>query len=209
MKQIIFLPFAVVVLLCVFSGQVLAGECPFSLSFAGQVIPVISGSAGNGDGVPDYNDAFDTGVSIAVEGAYELNSGFSILGGIGYEHYSGETVDGISFDSMDIVPVYLGCKYHIAPRKKGWNPYLRADVGFAKLNSVDISYLGSSTGYWDSSWAFMADAGVGIEYAFDSLGVFAEIRARYLDSPSSSLGTYADADSSWSTPVVLGVSFGF
>ncbi len=81
MKQIIFLPFAVVALLCVFAGQVSAGECPFSLSLAGQVVPFISGSAGSGDDVPDYNDAFETGFSIAMEGSYELNPRFSILGG--------------------------------------------------------------------------------------------------------------------------------
>ncbi len=209
MKRFIFLPFAVVALLCVFSGQVLAGESPFSLRLAGQVVPFVSGSAGSGDDVPDYNDAFETGFSIALEGAYRVCSGFSLLGGIGYEHHSGETDQDISFDSLDIVPVYLGCKYHIRPRKTGWNPYLRADIGFAKLSSVDISYLGSSIEYWDSSWEFMADAGMGIEYLFNNLGVFFEIRARYLDSPSSSLAVYSDADSSWSIPVVLGVSFGF
>lgn len=209
MKRFIFLPFVVVALLCVFSGYLLAGESPFSLSLAGQVVPFVSGSAGSGDDVPDYNDAFETGFLIALEGAYRVCSRFSLLGGIGVEHHSGETDQGISFDSFDIVPVYVGGKYHLLLGKAGWNPYLRADIGVAKLSSVDISYLGSSTEYWDSSWAFMADAGMGIEYLVHTVGVFLEIRTRYLDSPSSSLGIYSDADSSWSIPIVLGVSFGF
>ena len=197
------------VVLSFFSRQVLAGESPFSVSLSGQIVPFISGSAGNGDDSPDFSDAFQTGIAFALEGSYRLNSSISILAGVGYEHYSGEKVDGISFDSLDLVPVYLGCKYHIMPAQKGWNPYLRADIGFAKISSVDISYLGSSVEYWDSSWELMADAGAGFEYKFDTFGFFMEIRARYLDAPSSSLDRYSDADSSWSLPVVAGISLAF
>ena len=210
MKRNVIVQLLLFTFMSIISTQVFAEESPFSLSFSGQYIPIISGDAGNGGGAPDYDDAFDGGLALAVEGAYQLNPKIALLGGISYENYSGDKYQGISFDDLDIVTLYVGAKYYFLSRKTGWNPYLRADIGAAHFDSVDISYLGASADYWDSSWELMADAGAGVEYKFNRLGVFFEVKARYLDSPSrASDCDYSKADSSWSIPIMLGVSYNF
>ncbi|MCD6534033.1 MAG: porin family protein [Deltaproteobacteria bacterium] len=212
MKRNIIVQLLVFAFMSIISTQVFAEESPFSLSFSGQYIPIVSGDAGKGSGAPDYDDAFDDGLALAVEGAYQLNPKFALLGGISYENYSGDKHQGISFDDLDILTLYVGSKYYFLSRKKtGWNPYLRADIGVANFDSVDISYMGVKADYWDSSWELMVDAGAGVEYKFDRLGVFLEVKARYLDSPSSAsdMKEFSKADSSWSLPIMLGVSFNF
>ncbi len=211
MKKNIIIPILIVSFLLIISKNVLAEDCPYSLSFAGRFIPFVSGDAGDGDGAPGYKDAFKSGASVAVEVAYRINPKVSILGGIGYEYHSGDEYKGISFDSFEILPVYLGCKYYFNSTGAGWNPYLRADIGIAGFNSVDISYLGFSSEYWDSSWEPMFDAGMGIEYKFNNIAVSAEIKTRYLDKPSSApaLEDFSKADSSWSIPITLSLTFFF
>ena len=172
MEKNIIAQLLVFTFMSIISTQAFAEESPFSLSFAGQYIPFISGDAGNGDGAPNYDDAFDGGAAIAVEAAYQLNPQVSILGGISYEQYSGDKFQGISFDDLDILTLYAGGKYYFVTNTCGWNSYLRADIGLAKFSSVDISYLGTNADYWDSSWELMFDAGAGVEYRFNNLGVF-------------------------------------
>lgn len=184
-----------------------AGDRSFSLRLSGQAIPGFSGDAGDGDDAPGYDDAFDIGLGLNLEGAYQLNKRFSLLIGIGYESHSGENYNGISFDDHEIMPVYIGGKYQLTTVKSPWIPYLRADAGMAHLDAVEISYLGTSTQYWDSSWEPMFDIGAGVEYRNGSLGFFMEIKARYMDSPDSSLSPFSDADDAWSLPLTVGVSF--
>jgi hypothetical protein len=186
---------------------VYAGDSCFSLRLSGQAVPRLSGDAGDGDNVPSYDDAFDVGLGLNVEGAWQLSRGVSLLVGIGCESQSGKTYKGISFDDREIIPVYIGGKYQLTGVKSPWTPYLRADVGMAHLDAVDISYLGTSTQYWGSSWEPMLDVGAGVEYRNGSLGFFMEIKARFMDSPESSLRPFSDADAAWSLPLTVGVSF--
>lgn len=211
MKKNIIIALLVFTFMSITSNQVCAEGSPFSLSFGGQYIPFISGDAGNGDGAPNFDDAFDGGAALAIEAAYRLNPEVSLLGGVGYENYSGDKYEGISFDDLEILTLYVGGKYYFVSNETGWNSYLRADIGMAQFSSVDISYLGSNSDYWDSSWELMFDAGAGVEYRFKNMGVFFEMKARYLDKPSSSseLKEFSKADSSWSIPIMLGVAFHF
>ena len=210
-KRIAIIPLLVFVLLGFALSQASAGESPFSVSFAGQYIPFIAGDAGSGSGAPEYGDAFDNGGGILVEAAYRIAPQIGLLGGVSYEYNSGSSHDGISFDDLNVVTLYVGGKYYFITQTKGWNPYVRADIGATYYSSVDISYMDSDSDYWDNSWEFMCDAGAGIEYRFDNLGLFFEVKARYTDAPSTAaaLKEYADADSSWTMPVVLGVEFHF
>ncbi|MDY0219892.1 MAG: outer membrane beta-barrel protein [Desulfobacterium sp.] len=186
-----------------------AGESPFSLRLSGYGVPSLSGDAGEGDNAPGYDDAFDMGLGLSVEGVYRLNEKFSLLLGLGYESHSGETYNDISFDDFKAMPVYVGAIYQFTAARSGWIPYLRGDVGMVSLDSVDISYLGTSIEYWDSSWEPMFDFGVGAEYRRNSLGFFLEIKARYMDSPSASLRPFSDSDANWSLPLSVGVSIYF
>ena len=210
MNKSVVVLFLALLILGVPYTQVLADGCPFSLRIYGQAIAFYSGDAGSGTNAPEYDDAFDKGVvGAGVEGEYTLNKKFSILAGIGYESCSGQNWSGIIFDDRRIMPVYIGAKYNLKPTVTGWNPYLRADVGFARSDSVDISYMGNSTLYWDSSWDPLFDFGAGVEYRRNSYGFFLEIKARYMDAPSSAMSPFSDADETWSIPVTLGVSIYF
>lgn len=185
------------------------GDCPFSLRLSGQVVPNLSGDAGDGANAPAYDDAFNSALGVNIEGDYQFNQRFSLLIGIGYQYSSGGIYNGISFDDHKIMPVSVGGKYRLSSKSTGWSPYVRADVGIARLGSVQVSYMGSSMDYWDSSWEPMFDIGAGAEYQKGDYGFFLEIRARYLNAPSSAMGPYADSQSTWSLPVSMGMIFHF
>jgi len=210
-KNIVIIPLLAFVLLGFALSQASAGECPFSISLAGQYTPFVSGDAGSGSGAPEYDDAFDGGIGFLVEAAYRIAPKIGILGGISYESYSGDKHEDISFDNLDVVNLYVGGKYYFIAQENGWNPYVRADIGAVYFSSVDISYTGIKSDYWDSSWELMGDVGAGVEYRYDKLGFFFEVKARYMDEPSSSsaLKEYSDADSSWTLPVVFGIEYHF
>ena len=210
-RNIVIIPLLVFVILGFYLSQASADESPFSVSFAAQYIPFIDGDAGSGSGAPEYGDAFDDGGGILVEAAYRITPQIGLLGGLSYEYYSGSKHQGISFDDLNVVTLYVGGKYYFIAQTKGWNPYVRADIGATHFGSVDISYMGVDSDYWDSSWEFMCDAGAGVEYRIDNLGLFIEVKARYMDKPSSAaaLKEYSKADSAWTIPVVLGFEFHF
>ncbi|MCD6292433.1 MAG: outer membrane beta-barrel protein [Deltaproteobacteria bacterium] len=210
-KSIVIIPLLVFVLLGFTLSQASAGESPFSVSFAGQYIPFLGGDAGSGSGAPEYEDVFHDGLGLSIEAAYRIAPQIALLGGISYDYYSDSSYKDISFDDRNIITFYVGGKYYLIAQTKGWNPYVRADIGISYFDSVDISYMGNDSDYWDSSWELMCDAGAGVEYRFDNLGVFFEVKARYMGEPStaSALKEYADADESWTLPVVLGVEYHF
>ncbi len=191
------------------SAQAQSGSGDFSVGVFGSYAPFFDGEAGYGGGAPDYSDAFEDGFGGGVEAGYRFHEKFSVLAGIGFERYSGEKYEGISFDDLDIVPVYVGAKLHFRSREATIDPYARLDAGLAYFSSVDVSYLGISEKYWESSWEPLFDVGLGLEYRLGRLGFFAEVRARYMARPEKSLGDYSRGESSWSAPVHAGVSWRF
>jgi hypothetical protein len=180
-----------------------------ALRFWGDVSPFISGDAGSGTGAPEYKDAFDRGIGFGGEFSWRFCRWFSGVGGLGYEVYDGKTYQGVSFDDLKIVPLYAGGKFHIIPDAAPWDLYLRMDLGAAYLSSVDISVGSLSGRYWESSWVFLFDAGVGAEYRWGAWGVSLDVKARYLGSPDSALGKPSEAGSFWTVPIVLGVNYHF
>ena len=186
-----------------------AEDGTFSFHAWGQISPFISGEAGSGSGAPDYNDVFKTGIGGGIELSWRFSNRFSLLGGIGYEHYNGKTYQDISFNDLKVIPLYFGGKFHILPKDSRWNPYVKMDVGGAHLSSVDISFEGFKGRYWDSSWVFLFDIGGGVEYRFKKWGIGLEVLPRYLGNPDSALGRPSDAKSSWTIPIRLGVSYHF
>ena len=202
-----FFLFVLAFMLLPSSGSAEDGD--FSFHAWGQISPFISGEAGEGSGAPAYNDAFDTGIGGGVEPSWRLHDRLSLLAGIGYEHHEGRTYEGISFDDLNIVPIYLGGKFHFIPKKSRWNPYLKLDLGAAHLSSVDISYQSLSGRYWNASWVFLFDIGGGLEYRFGRWGIALEVLTRYLGEPDSAPGYPSKAEGSWSIPVNLGLSYYF
>lgn len=186
-----------------------AKDGALSLRLWGEALPFISGEAGTGTGAPDYVDAFKTGMGMGGELSWRFSNRFSCLAGIGYEVYNGDEHQDISFDSLKIVPVYLGGKFHIIPDDHRWDPYVRIDIGAAHLSSVNISYLVHKAKYWDSSWVFLFDFGGGIEYRMGSWGASLEFKPRYLGKPDPALGRPSKAGSSWTIPIVFGINYHF
>jgi hypothetical protein len=180
-----------------------------SVRLWGQVSPSISGEAGTGAGAPDYTDAFDTGWGGGGEFAWRFCRWFSCVAGIGYEVYGGSTYEGLSFEDLEIFPVYAGGKFHLIPNAAPWDLYMRLDLGAAYLSSVDIRYGYLKGRYWDSSWVFLFDVGLGTEYRSGSWGLSLDVKARYLGSPDSALGRPSEADSFWTVPVVFGLNYHF
>jgi len=186
-----------------------AGDGKASLRIWGQLSPFLSGEAGNGTGAPDYADAFSRGFGFGGEYSWRFGHRFSAVGGLGFERYDGDIYEDIAFSDLEIVPVYVGGKIHFIRDAAPWDLYLRLDAGAAYLSSVNISYGAFHDRYWDSSWVFLFDVGVGTEYRWNRWGVSLDVKARYLGSPDTAMDDLAEADASWSLPVVLGLNYHF
>jgi hypothetical protein len=195
--------------LALFPFPAYAQHGKLGLRLWGEGSPLISGEAGSGPGAPGYNDAFHAGLGIGAEISWRITPRLSLLTGIGYEDYRGDSHQGISFANLEIVPVYLGAKFHITPDAHRWNPYLRMDIGAAHLSSVDVSYQWLKGKYWDSSWAFLFDAGAGIEYRWKDWGASLEIKLRYTGKPVPALGLPSNAEPFWTVPVAFGITYYF
>ncbi|MCP4687845.1 MAG: porin family protein, partial [Desulfobacterales bacterium] len=170
-----------------FVQPAIAADEKMGVSVYGQYIPFLSGSAGSGSDAPDYSDAFDGGIGGGVEASYKVCPRFSFLGGVGYETYSGQKYKGVTFESLDIIPVYVGGKLHLMEDSK-LDPYLRVDAGLAHVGKAYVKYAGSKSKYWNESWEFFGDFGGGVEYRVNSIGFFAEIKVRYMGAPSPAMG---------------------
>ncbi len=180
-----------------------------SVRIVGQISPLLSGSAGSGAGAPDYGDAFSEGYGAALEYHRRMSDRFSIVAGIGYDSFDGDTHQGISFDDLGRTSLYGGAKIHFSAERTGWQPYARVDLGAARISSVDVSLGGISGTYWDSSWELLADVGAGIENRFGDWSAFGEVLFRYVGEPDSVLGSASEADGSWSIPIRIGVGYHF
>lgn len=196
-------------LFLLFSSSAMAVDKPWSLEVYGSVIPWVSGQAGDAggtDGTFDYDDAFETGWGFGGELSYRFLPRFSALVGIGYQTYKSQTTRGLDFDNFHAMPVYGGGKFHFLPYNRKWDIYLRADVGGAYLDAVDVN----GAPYWDSGWVFYFAGGAGVMYnIWDNIGIGVEAKLQYLGAPDSRQGSFSDADGSWTLPVRLGVSYHF
>lgn len=194
---------------CLLAFPALGSEVEDSLRLGAVVVPFLGGGAGSGEDSPDYREAFDPGIGIGLEFARRYPNRLSLVAGVGYARFPGGSHEEISFSALEVMPLYLGAKYHFPVDDPAWGPYVRAEAGAARLGSVDVSFAGFSSRYWESSWVGLFGAGAGVEYRLDSLSIYAEVRARYLGKPDSALGPSSDAESSWSLPLSVGVAFRF
>lgn len=186
-----------------------AREDGFALKAYGRVSPFLSGDAGSGAGAPPWHGAFDSGLGGGLELSYPLARGFRILAGAACEHYRGSMHEGISFDDLTVIPLYLGGKYAFRPGKEGWNPYLKAELGMARLSSRSVSYEGMKGAYWSDAWVFLVAAGGGLEYRSGPWGASVEIVPRRMGKPDPAMGFPSEADGPRIIPVSLGLTYYF
>ncbi|MBW2284565.1 MAG: hypothetical protein JRF65_08195 [Deltaproteobacteria bacterium] len=201
--------FFIYLVLLLFPFAVSAEDGKASVSLWVPVSPFISGDAGSGTGAPEYKDAFSTGIGVGGEFAWRFCRWFSGVGGLAYEVFDGKTYQGISIDNLKVMPLYVGGKFHLIPNAAPWDLYLRTDLGAAYLSPVDVSVDSLSGRYWNSSWVFLFDVGVGTEYLWGAWGVSLDVKVRYLGSPDSALGKPSEAGSFWTVPIVLGLNYHF
>ena len=184
-----------------------ASASRFSFGLSASVSPFLSGNAGKGDNAPDYDDLFKSGHGIALETEYKLCDHAALIGGIGYEKFSGRKSQGFKFDDLEIVPIYIGCRLQPLPTSPV-NPFFRFCLGSAHISAVDLKWNSIRATYWDSSWVFFGSAGTGIDYQVSNWRFSIGVDLRYVGAPENNLKA-ADADSCWMIPINLGISYTF
>lgn len=188
----------------------------------------------------DYDDIFDSGYGGGLEVAYRHNNWVSGIFGVAYEHFDGESFSSGQFmlplgtplparaevEDWDVVSIYTGAKLHLTGKKveKGWDPYCRFDIGGIYLSDSDIKVKVKANlpggqvieerykeEFLDSSFEFMCDVGVGLEYKFGNFGVFGEAKYQYHTSPDSKkvMGLDLDPEGLSTVPIIAGVSYYF
>jgi len=179
---------------------------PYGISFSGAVAPFIGGDAGSGIGAPGYDDAFSAGWGVRLEPYYDFNQQLRAVLGLTIQRWSGDTFSGVEFDDLNLWSIYAGVKYRFLPGS-AVRPYVLADLGYARLDSVDIR-IGSASGtYWDSTDTFLLDFGGGAEFVVaPNLSLFIDIRAQVFGEPDSALASFSDADGGLSVPVSVGLN---
>jgi outer membrane protein W len=190
---------------------------PYGLSISGAWIPFVSGDVaadpGIGD-VPEYKDAFEDGFGGRIELYYDFTPSFRGQFGGTYQVWGGDTVQDINveFDDLKMWAVYVGGKYRFLPGS-AFRPYLVADIGYAQLDSVDVTTLTPPIGtvhYWDKTGTYFADAGVGAEFMVTpNVGIFVDVRGQIFGEPDEILTPTAQADPGISVPVSVGVNINF
>jgi len=188
----------------------------------------------------DYDDIFDSGYGGGLEVAYRHNNWVSGIFGVAYEHFDGESFSAGQFmlplgmplparaevDDWDVVSIYTGAKLHLTGKKaeRGWDPYCRFDIGGIYLSDSDIKIKVKANlpggqviedrykeDFLDSSFEFMCDVGVGLEYKFGNFGVFGEAKYQYHTAPDSKkvMGLDLDPEGLSTVPIIAGASYYF
>lgn len=190
-------------------GNASAAGDIWSVSLSPSVVFILSGSAGSGKDAPRYGDAFETGYGIALEVERAVSPRAGLHGGVGYERHDGKDYQGLSFGDLEIVPVYVGGWYRF-PVSPAVGLYLKTDLGAAHLSSVDISSGSLDGRYWKASWAFLFNAGAGLEYhGRGPWSAALQMDFRYLGEPDSALGAPSDAGPSWTMPLRFALKYSF
>jgi outer membrane protein W len=108
--------------------------------------------------------------------------------------------------------LYIGGKYRFQPGLK-FRPYLVADVGYASLDSVNVTTVTPPIGtllYWDKTGTYLVDVGAGAEYMVaPNVGIFLDVRAQMFGAPDQGVVPTADADPGISVPISVGVNINF
>lgn len=184
-----------------------AADAKFSLRLRPVYSPLLSGKAGEGQRAPDFDDLFDDGYGLHMEAVYRLFPHLSLIAGVGYEVYDGDTQEGLKFDDLEAVPMYLGCRFHVFSGHPV-TAYIQARTGIMYLSSVDVSWGSLTSTYWDSSWVFMGEGGIGIDYRIGAWDFTVGVDCRYSGAPDNKLEA-ADAEGFWTLPIHVGVSHSF
>jgi len=190
------------------AAPVVAAE-PVGISICGAAVPFIGAHAGRGIGAPEYEDAFGTGGGVRLEPYYDFNQQLRGVLGFTIQRWPGDTFSGVEFDDLKLWSLYAGVKYRFLPGS-AVRPYVLADVGYAKLDSVDITIGNTSGTYWKSTDTFLLDFGGGAEFVVTpNFSLFIDIRMQIFGEPDSALEPASDADGGVSVPVSIGLNLTF
>ena len=183
------------------------GETGFSMGLNTVVIPFISGTAGNGPGAPEYDDLFGTGRSFALEAEKRINNHVSLIAGVGYEKYPGETFQGMSFDDLEIIPFSAGCRFHLLTNSP-LQASVGARIGLTYISSVNVSWNSLKGNYWNSSWVPAGDIDLVLGRRINNWNFSAGVSIRYTGAPDNDFPA-AEADGFWTVPLQFNISYCF
>ena len=182
------------------------------VSLSGGFTPIGVGDAGSGAFAPAYNDAFDIGWIGRIEPFYDFTPLIRGQFGVAYNKWGGKTYNAVRFEDLAITTFYLGIKIRFLPNSSV-RPYVVADIGAARLSSVDVVGLrgpGVQSEYWSSTTTAFLDIGGGVEFRVaPKVSFFFDLRAQGTGAPSSGDPPFSDADGIGSLPVTAGVNISF
>lgn len=202
-----------------YRGEVLGG----GISLSAGLVPIGGSLAGDDEAfgsswfiAPNYDDAFDTGWGVRAEPYIDFTPMFRGQFGVVHQEWDGQSYnDGfgaVKFGDLKMTAVYVGFRVRFMPHSP-IRPYALADVGFARLSSVDVTNFhgaGVTTRYWDSRDTIYGDFGGGAEFHVGpNVAFFVDVRVQGVGKPKSADPPSSDAEAIWSVPVSAGVNFTF
>jgi hypothetical protein len=169
---------------------------------------------------PLYPDVFGTGACVSVHAAFTFKPALSLLLRGGMELYPGrrrsEGILGrVRYTDMRIYPVLAGIRLSapfglpvsawgvqdFSPKVKGGGPFFEVLAGMAYRSRVDLK---PQSAYWGGATVFSSALGLGVEYRFGTLALFASLRVAYHSEPPDRVW-YAEPEAA----LAAGLSGGF
>jgi hypothetical protein len=163
----------------------------------GAAVAIVSFSGGSQSGPQtplsdtNYQDTFETGHGLRLEGFYEWTPGISVILGLIHDEWDGkffrggEFPNGAQFDDFSLTGVYIGLKRRFK-RDSRFRPFLVGNFGIVRLSSINVTVNGSEIPYWDSRLRDYLDLGVGIESDLtDNVAFFMDVRLVVFGRPES------------------------
>jgi opacity protein-like surface antigen len=213
-KGWIFIVTAMILSLFATSAPAAGGTGGVSLSAA--LVPIGAGDAGDDSGwvggVPEQDEAFNTGWGVRIEPFYDFNSMIRGQAGVAYNRWGGKSFGNVKFEDLKITTYYVGVKIRFLP-DSNIRPYVVTDIGAASIGGVKVSGTGVPVGaeqYWNRTTTVFLDIGGGVEFQVSpKVSFFLDMRIQATGEPDSANPPGSDADGIGSIPISAGVNIAF
>jgi opacity protein-like surface antigen len=163
----------------------------------------------------NYQDTFETGYGLRLEGFYEWTPTLRAILGIVHNQWDGkffrggEFPGGAQFDDFSLTGVYIGLKLRFRQNSR-LRPFLLGNFGIVRLSSIDVTVSGSEIPYWDSTYRDYFDLGTGIEYRLtDKVALSLDARLELFGKPDSANPPISDATGASAYSITFGIDYKF
>ena len=188
-----------------------APKSPYGFAAGIFASSIIRGNAGPTTGFSEanYDDTFDTGAGLRLEGFREFTSDARGQIGLVYARWPGKFFMGGAFpagaqyDDFSVIGPYIGGRATYGSCG-GFEPYLLANVGAVYLSSLTVQSGGATIPYWANSWKEYFEAGIGVARKTGSGTLTFDIRLTNFGAPKAVDPAIAEATSVLSVYVGVG-----